>query len=159
MTDTTTGPYALTRQDIRALRAADSVTFHLYQGRASVRAHQERHNSSTGFDQTHEIPATATVISYQKGEHGRPTDMEAFHMIHSARFNYTWPSILARILPNSTLHLAWTRGNDTEAHTAVSFHADELHLSISRNGKSEGYLVAYSVGPDNTARMVGKEKA
>jgi hypothetical protein len=158
MTDTTTERVIteITAQDKRALRNADKITFNLHGGVAMIRAHRDGEHTASGFDDEHRIYTDVSVADYDP-RRGDPT-MEAYscyHWIGWPKHDHTTQSLLSRIAVGDTLKLEWTAGNDNDNYRSVGFHRDELRLVIGhKNGKAEKYLVAVSVGPDNTARMV-----
>lgn len=148
----------LTAQDIRALKNADSICFdHLPDGKGRIRAIKRAEDSSTGFEQTHEIAVFSRVLNYGAAYDG---DYSAFYMVHSARFNDVALTLVRRMTTGATVALVWTRDNSSPVLTGESYHLvrDELRLVIQgKNSKvADTYLVAESVGKDNSARMVRK---
>jgi hypothetical protein len=164
MTGTTTDPTTdiITAAHRRALRNADSVSFHLLDGQAFITAHLARENSRTGFDQSVDIMCgAARVTDYTRDHTSVPFDEShryvGFQYGSHPAYNDVLRTLLDRIRVGCTLELHWLRNNNSESHTRVGYAHDELHLRIMPphgKGRVEVYKVDEFFGPDNTARMV-----
>jgi hypothetical protein len=174
----------LTSEDIAALKDADSVVFRLTSKGSSIEAglrkyaedgpviftarEQRLYTSVDHYSPTERSRIISTDVSasgYGDGTSGgwrwnadntsgRP---DCFEMIGSARYLHTLGTILVGLRAGDVVTLVWTADNNTDNYKAVGFHADELTLvAIDPTGKrpERTWLVAYSVGPDNTARMI-----
>lgn len=154
MTSTMTLATVLTSQDVRALRSADSLVFQYTDGQGVIRACKSGDRAADGFDGERRIHTDAAVTDYDR-EPGADRRYAAFHMDHSSQVRRETRTLVGRIGIGDTLSLLWTRSNDCDALRAVGYHQDQLSLSIRKpSGTVQTYLVAVSVGPDNTARMV-----
>lgn len=158
MTDTVVTPYPLTREDVRALRSSGSVSFHAFDGRATIQTNEVGSDSSTV--RTHGIPAGWSVWSYDRDHWGNQltSGVDAYHGIQHARNDEAWQTIARRILPGATLRLLWTAGNDTESLQSAGFHADELRLTVTRDGKTDTYFIGYKVSRHDSSRMIRWER-
>lgn len=149
----------ISSQDKRTLLNADSITFHLSEGQGRIRAHRRGEHTSTGFDQYHEIFTDTRVMDYDQDAGTSGTkgleSYSGFHMEHSSQYSLQVRTLLHRIRIGDTLQLRWTRSNNNDNNRRIGWERDELYLGIHHTkGRDEEYLVAVSVGPDNTARMV-----
>lgn len=181
MTSTVTD-VALTKDDIVALRSADSITFHYGPENTRyvatcIRAHTRNRfetpviwtakeqrvfpEAGSGTDRVRVIMPEASVMSGYAGEHGgsywhadaKPNAV-AFDMIHSAS-GMEWQTIVGLMRVGDTIHLAWSADNNNDNHRSVGFHCDELRLTIVHSETvSMTFLLTRSVGPHNSARMI-----
>lgn len=163
MTTTETLTTTISARDKRALLSADSITFHLYEGQGSIRAHRRGEHSSSGFDEYHEIYTDTTMRDYDKDAGWSGTlGLEAYSAYHhefSPQYDLVYRSLVARIRTGDTLQLRWTRSNNNELNRKIGWERDELYLGIHHaKGRDEEYLVAVQVGPDNSARMVRRNR-
>jgi hypothetical protein len=150
-TDTTL--YRIDATDRRALKSADSIVFSFYQGEGYIRANRDADRTPDGFSGQRRIPVQCSVHDYS--DPASTTEYTAFHMISSPGLSDSWQTIRNRIALGSTIHLLWIRNNQSETLDSVGYYRDELRLTVTtERGKSETYLVAVQVGPDNSARMV-----
>jgi hypothetical protein len=159
----------LDRQDVAALRAADSVTFHTHKGRAFIKAHkrpapgrdvysareQRLYPVTDGTERTREITADHSILGCESGW-AELKDAAAFYMIGTAQFSATWPTIAELIRAGDQLQLVWTADNNSQYITNAGLHADELALGITRGDRTMTLKIGYSVAPDNSARMIDR---
>jgi hypothetical protein len=177
MTTTTVAP-ALDTDALAALREADSLTFHVHQGRGFIRAYLDAHrdNIYTAREQRlfatpqehggrrREIPCEYGAMGYRvHGETawtaaGAP-HMAAYASVTSSRYgDGTWSTTAAALRVGDRLYLSWVADNNTVTLDTYGLHADYLTLRATRGeaGKERAlaFHVAHSVAPDNTARMI-----
>lgn len=149
----------LTRQDLRALKHADSITLHYAaaEQRSQVRAHLDRNHSSTGFDQTHDIEAPSRVTWYV-GDNSRqfPPSGRCFASIHwpqGSLETLTWLNLLRE---GDELELHWLAGNTNQSTRDAGLEVDECWLVVKRpktNRQMKFHIDTLVCPPDSTARM------
>lgn len=172
MTEQPTEGGGLSREDVAALRKADSVTFHRTKGEAYLRACLDRHIDDTTKalralfpvfrderNRDRRIEATDGIGGYDGNRRWWVADddveVRCFYMLHHADMSTEWQTIAAQLRPGDTLRLRWLAGNDNENLERAGMHRDELRLMVTDSrGKGRAYLVAIEVGPDNSARMI-----
>lgn len=146
--------HSLTKQDVRALAHADSLCFdHTGEGTGRIRAILRADRSSTGYEQTHEIPARMSSVENYGTEDG---DWRAFHMILSARHDDLAQTLIRHLREGSRFVLRWTRDNASPITREAGVVRDELRIRVQgKNAKvADTFLVAVFIGKDNSARMV-----
>lgn len=147
----------ISAQDKRALKHANSITFSLHEGQATIRAQRDGEHTASGFNEEHRIYADVTVENFDppRGVDLTMASYTCYHAVMYSHYDHEVQSLLARIAVGDTLRLEWTAANDNENYRSVGWHRDELRLVIGhKTGKAEKFLVAVYVGPDNTARMI-----
>lgn len=183
MTTINTEIAPLTADDVASLRKADSVTFHYFRGAGVIHTHlrggytgslriftarQQRlfpDTDSYSADRKREIAVRSTLFGYadggetgwrlSDGNDSGPCNPSAFYMIHSGQYNLEWSTIANLIHAGDVLQLVWAADNNTGYARDNGLHFDELVIKIQRNGKIvHTFRVAYSVTPDNSARMI-----
>lgn len=175
MTTTETTVDVLSIEDVAALRLAQSVTFHHYQGRAFIRAYTRPSGHPATLTRREQIlfPEVATIPGERQreitvsGSIGGYTDSggmwhvdredtqaTAFYMVHSARFVPTWVTIASLLTAGESVSLGWVADNNSENLRNVGFHADELRLTATKGKRKRVFGIADQVGPDNSARMI-----
>lgn len=158
MTDTVTPLITfITAQDKRALaNATGGITFHLNDSQGIIRAHRDGADTSSGFNETHTIHTGASVSDFDRQHIWAEIDCYAafWSFLGMPQVNDTMRTVLDRITIGSELSLLWVAGNNNQNIDRVGFHKDELRLRITKGKRIETYLLAVSVGPDNTARMI-----
>lgn len=161
----------LDANDVFALRRADTVTFHTYQGENYVRAYlrdtgrnrvftvreQEVFNgdrTDARDDRYRNIRVLGMRVE-DYGPGGGP-EITAYAAVMHADMSQEWRTIAAAIRPGESLYFRWVRDNNNQHYKEAQLHRDEFRLVVGRQGdaKSRSYLVEVSVGPDNSARMV-----
>lgn len=153
---------AITAAQARALRNADTITFHHRDGVGYIRAHKDARNSDTGFDQVVEIPARMSLIQDYSKEHshGEPFDYDAFHSEHSAQFDGVTRTIVKALRPGREFVLEWWRDNRSPVTEQQGVVVDALRIRVGVDGKpADTYLVDTFVGLDNSARMVRRVRS
>jgi hypothetical protein len=159
----------ITREDIRAMRMADTVHFHTYQGRSWIVAELQNYGldriytaseqrlfrdvQKYGGDRSREIPvATQRLEDYS----GRTGEYRAFA---SWCPREVWLTIVAALRPGDELGFHWVASNNSKNLEAVGYHHDQLRLSASDADRKNNrhWIVNDQVGPDNSARMVQRE--
>jgi hypothetical protein len=162
-------PNEITRDDIRAMRMADSVHFHTYQGRSWIVAELQNYGLARiytvteqrlfsevqkyGAERSREIPVSTQRLEDYSGRTG---DYQAFAAWCPKE---VWLTIVAALRPGDTLGFHWVASNNSETMRAVGYHHDQLRLSASDpdRRKHRHWIIQDQVGPDNSARMVRRE--
>lgn len=143
---------ALTKDDLKALRTADSVTFsHGSDGRHYVRG--IRRLTVDGFETEvrREIRVPSNIRSYdsdRKRSYGH-----AFEMINSAQYDDDWKTVVSLLRTGDELALLWYAGNSNAYVSDANLRRDELRLIVNRGNRRLSFLIDVSVCADNTARM------
>jgi len=163
-TETTERVTVLTSADVKALRSADRLSFHLIDGQSIIRAHRDREHTATGFEDSVDIHAATTLTRYSGW---LTTDADAlarapreavvgFAFQGSAQYNRDTRTWLAALRTGDTLTLAWSADNNSETLRDAGLHADELRIVITgrKTGTSPTFLVEYGINPGNSARMI-----
>ncbi len=163
----------LSAQDVKALRQADSVSFH-------KRAHgkptdciqcSKRVKNPGPYDETEKTYYVAVRGVIAGG--GVPYGAEGyncFEMIHVAQFCEVWRTIAQSLKAGDVLTLRWSADNfrngyvegaritEKDEYRGMELHADALYLEVTRGeGRKRRklvFLLDVSVCVDNTARMV-----
>lgn len=160
------------RDDIKAMRQADSMHFHTHEGRSWLVVELANYSLNRiytateqrlfpdvrkyGSDRSREIPvATQRLEDYS----GREGDYTAFAWLPFA--GAVWLTIVATLRPGDALGFHWIASDNSQNLTDVGYHHDQLRLCASDlDGKNNRtWIVADQVGPDNSARMVRREWA
>lgn len=180
---TTVAAETLTAEDIKALRLARSVSFHVFtrdgERVSFIRASFERRRDVfTAAEQRlfpgvseyrpeerdREIPVLEDIRGYERdGSVKYDERATAFSMIHAAQFDRDWQTIVGLLRPGDELTLTFTASNNSENMRRVGYHRDELRLEVKRGrreiagGRGQkrlSFLLDVSVGPNDSARMV-----
>lgn len=158
MTTISTEQYSLTPQDARALAHADAVCFDHNgdAGTGQIRAIRRAENSSSGFEDTHIIPAVMSSINDYEPTSNEGVRYTAFAMIQSAKYDEVWRTLQRHLRAGSKFTLRWVRDNNSPVTREAGIVVDYLQLRVQ--GKSakvaDTFNVATYVGYDNSARMV-----
>jgi hypothetical protein len=172
-------PARLTRDDIAALRCADTVSFHYNQRRGFIHADLDDHAGDRRiftarqqrlFPDTailgrqRKVPVSTRMSGYDTAARGiawtrdDAPQVSAFHLISSVRFNRVWQTIVGLLAVGDEIRLVWLADNNTETLREANLHADELTLIAIRRGRREvrhlAFFIAHAVRLDNSARMI-----
>lgn len=150
---TSTLAHPLTKQDVRALQHADAICFdHTGVGEGMIRAIQRAENSSTGFEQTHVIPALSSTVKNYGPENA---EWRAYASILSAKYDDIGQTLVRHLREGTEFALEWTRDNSSPITREAGLVRDELRIRVRRSAKiTDTFLVAVFIGKDNSARMV-----
>lgn len=173
---TGTEPYALTNEDVAALRLADSLAFYHYEGRDYIRAWLRGGYSGNPriftrreqqlFPDTHDpqdrerrISCTGSVYGYTPdGEHDwtdqQHPDVSCYEPGVGGRYLATWATLASLIKPGDRLALKWIADIHERLTRDYRLHCDTLHLVITRGKRVLTFLLSDRVSPDNSARMI-----
>jgi hypothetical protein len=169
ITDTDQATSALTeitRDDIRAMRMADTAHFHTHLGRSWIvvelrnyglgriyTATEQRLFSEVrkyGADRCREIAVTTQRLEDYSGRTG---EYQAFASFCPRE---VWLTIVAALRPGDILGFHWVASNNSESMRTVGYHHDQLRLSASNPERKNNrhWIIQDQFGPDNSARMV-----
>ena len=144
--------HVLTARDTRALRHADSLCFdHNADGTGAIRAIVRADRSSTGFEQVHTIPVVSRVDNYSRGFDGPVT---ACYVLMYVTYDPMDQTLIRHMRAGKRVHLHWTAGNASPVLDNADLVRDELRIRIGDDKRADTYLLAVSVGRDNSARMI-----
>lgn len=159
--------YALTAQDIKKLRTADTVSFHRSPQRSEISASKERPVPKQGSHKLweHDVPAASTIkacyLSYKQPEGKTLEEVAHCHYMlwHANNIHEPWRTIASLLKSGDRLELEWTRDANTNGYgEKAQLHGDRLQLVVHRGTgdkkKTLLFLVANSICQDNTARMI-----
>lgn len=161
----------LTAEDLKALRRADSVSFHHRQDEtylvASLRSLSEPRvytaaeqrlfpNTDLGGDRTRRIDVSGRVQAYDRSTVRRAVDGgSAFAMVHSGQYNDVWRTITSLLKAGDDLHLDFTGDKFANQYSRTAgLHLDVLSLVVRRGPTRLVFTLDVAACPDNTARMV-----
>ena len=163
----------LTKDDLKAMRKAETVHFHTHQGRSWLVVELQNYGLTRvytaaeqilfpdvrkyGADRSREIPVSTQRLEDYSGREGD------YHAFASYCPREVWATIVAALRPGDVLGFHWVASNNSDNMTRVGYHHDQLRLIASdthgdrKNNRT--WIVADQVGPDNSARMVQREWA
>lgn len=142
----------LTAAQLRTIRNADTICFDLIDGQCDIRAIRIAEKSTSGFEETIEIPV---------GGGGR-TDITGFEMLHTPHFHDSWKTVTSLLRAGDRITLIWSPDHHTnDLVRSAGLHADVLQLRIDRGEGQKlrrlTFEISTRVGVDNRARMIQTE--
>lgn len=161
----------LTKDDIKAMKAADRVSFHAYEERKEIEMRLIKRISVgliPGSEHTDiEVDHTLTfpVVFHTYGAlKNADAYLHAFFYMPHLWADGNWQALLALIRPNDALHFTVVVGNDSISMQESGITRDSLTLAIKRGDKTlySGFSLAEEVGKTlSSARAVqsGNKKA
>ena len=159
-------PAPLDKVQIAALRKADAISFHHYQGKSYIAATKrvERTVAQPFADDVRiDIPCGWRLTNYDPNDSGlggpaiEGDKFVAFDMIHTAQYeDGIWQTVASLLKPGDVLTLHWTRnGGTTQALNDAHMVGDRLRLVVERGDRKLRFQVGEYFGPaSNTSRMV-----
>jgi hypothetical protein len=160
----------LTAADITALRTADYVSFHQYDGIGKIVANahgrgeqriytareQKLFPTASHLDRSRVMVVDSAMHGYTSDDEyfGGRKDGRAYASVSTPSMSDHWQTLVSLLRAGDVLTLRWSASNNTDNHKSVGFHADELRVLVRRGDKVLTFLVDYSVGPYNSARMI-----
>jgi len=145
----------LEKRDLKALRNADSVSFHYDRTDHYIVATRDRENTSTGFGEDVKIVVNGNTYSYVKGF----SDIKScFSWICSSRYAPHWFTITKQLRVNDEISLRWIV-DESEWHKEKGLLIFDLRLRIARYTKAGKrneyeYILDQRVG-NRTGQIVG----
>jgi hypothetical protein len=159
----------LTAMDIKALRQAQTVSFHAGtpgdNGHAVIRATKRvAQPGPFGDGERHyEIQVATRVASFINND---SEPRVCFAMIHSSQYEDVWRTTVSMLRPGDELELNWkedaccngymkeSSGSASDSGPFEVLHGDVLELRVKRGKRELTFYVDHSICPDNTARMI-----
>jgi hypothetical protein len=181
MTEAAITVEAISADDVAALRSADSVAFHHYQGDAFIRLYLSGRvgdprvftrreqilfpdtDFGVGTERSRLITCDGQGFGYgpDAGTAWRLRDeanAACFALLFGARRDPVWQTTAGVLRPGDRLSLRWVADNNCETIRSHGLHVDQLDLIAVRGFGSKArtfaFMVAHGVGPDNSARMI-----
>ena len=161
--ETATELATLTADDIKALKAADDVTFHTTVGESSVIRAHKRAKLNDGWasnESYYDINVSDSWVDYGRsyGSNGPGEYKYAFASVSS--FDEVWHTIASLLRVGDSLWLHWVVDNNSETIEKAGLHSDELRLVVKRANAKQAlvFTVDTSICPDNSARMVRRTR-
>lgn len=175
----TTPTTALNNSELAALRMADVITFHVYQGRGFIRAHLNAlHEIYTAREQ--HVFATVNIDGGRyreiacefraKGFGGDGERCWSYELDHAPKLSAfasvsgtdygdnAWPTTAQALRVGDRLCLSWIADNNNAVVKDAGLHRDQLTLRVARGDaakpRSLAFLIAVATSLDNSARMV-----
>lgn len=144
--------HEITNAEARAIKHADTLCFdHHADGTGCIRAIQSADNSPSGFEQTITVEATSSRVN----NYGPQADaFTGFSHCGSAKFSDVARTLVRHLRPGSQFTMRWTRDNSSPITRDAGLYVDLLHLTVQHGRTTDCFLVDYSVGLDNSARMI-----
>lgn len=172
----------LSADDVRALRTADTVSFHYYDGRGYIQLTIDGERSGTlrvlsvadqrAFPQRVDMSAerrrmidvTTEILGYGADgwtgwSHETEPRAAAFEMVHAAQYSDVWTTLASLIRKGDRLTLKWTADNNTDITRNAGLHSDHLQLIIVRGDARLTFNLVTAVRLDNSARMIRRNGA
>lgn len=171
----------LTRDDLAAMRLADSYSIHThwsYKGtilrlykrvmaepaiftKREQELFTEPHTADTRA-RTLTIDGVASGYGYGNGTAGwhwpSGFSSEVQEPVPQCFFSgydrEEWKTIVRTLRIGSTLMASWVADNNSENIREAGFHMDLVRLVATTGSRKDTFIVGWSCGPDNTARMV-----
>lgn len=177
-TETTTVLGTISANDVKALRTADTVSFHHYQDGGEIRA--SKWNRSRGpFDDCEKKYSIAVLSSFagkftttaddddETGERVTADNSACFAMEHCASYSEEWQTVAHFLRAGDVLTLHWcadgiangyfkgaTVRQSAEVGAGMLLYADTLRLKVKRGEKRFSFFLDVSICPNNSARMI-----
>ena len=154
--------HVLTKRDLQALRAADSVSFYVTDRSASIVCTKRVRNPGPfdDSDKRYSIgPVDYAIHAYSGDGASGNVDATCFAWVSTAQMDPEWRTVVASLRVSDAVSLAWVANNDSEVTRNAGLHSDFVRLvarRLTRSGKGREYhwRVDSQTGPNNSARMI-----
>lgn len=175
---TTTKLHTVTADDVAALRGADSVTFHVHDGRGYIRAYlntpmhrvltrrqQQVFGEESPLPEQRMREITCEWLASGFGENGArswstddASNMSAYANVSAGQISDgLWNTTATLITPGDVLTTVWCADNNTDVIRDAGLHSDRLTLRAENGKRERRFHVETSVGRDNSARMIRRD--
>lgn len=136
-------PKGLTKLDLKALKRADMIAFHL----SEIEAIKEIHNDPFETEKRYSIPVEYKTDGDVK---------KAFHMKFSPKVDMAWQTIVNLLRVGDEIILEWKKGwGDNKLLEDAGITEDALYLHVRRKGKVKyTFLVDTQTGRKANGGMV-----
>ena len=142
----------LTADDIKSLRAADTVSFFHRDGEASIVAAKRYEDNVFGYAETSRTihPNASRVTNYteyaaNESEQAAKLGYRCFYYLSAAQMSATWRTIAELIRLGDVINLLWFRSNNTLSMDERGMSHDMLHIELRRGKKTYTFHVAASI--------------
>ena len=146
----------LSALDLKALRLAESVSFHKMAGEKTCTIVCNKRAKNPGpFDQkevSYEVATNFTARVYDCDGFSAEK-CRCFDMIHTSQYDECWQTTVAALKAGDVLTLEWV-GDCNQYTKDAKLHSDKVYLVARRHGKKSKWLVGDCVCPNNSARMI-----
>lgn len=143
---------ALTKDQVKAIKQADSVVFRFDAGNGSVRLTKEAKDATYGsaYDATMEIPITVGIIGKSQGAN------KACCVITSAQFAETWRTVAHLLKAGDKLSAEFQANYWRASEGYEDMNLDTCIVKINRNGAMMHFMVNVEMSrPGYSMRMIG----
>jgi len=136
----------ITKMDIKALRQADSVVFHI--------------NEIIAIKEKEEDPFPemqyAIPVDYEKEAYGKGMFYKAQYVLMWAKDNAVWQTIISLLREGDKIILSWKKGwGDNELLEDAGLTEDALYLKVQRKGKTKyTFLLITRIGRKGVGGLV-----
>ena len=136
-------PKGLTKMDLKALKRADMIAFHL----SEIEAIKEIHNDPFETEKRYSIPVEYKADGDVK---------KAFHMKFAPKMDMAWQTIVSLLRVGDVIILDWKKGALTnDLLRKAGLVEDALYLHVRRKGKPKyTFLVDTQTGRAANGGMV-----
>lgn len=151
---------ALNRNQIRALRSADSVSFYTDDARRTTITATIKATESDPFEKRLDIVVESRFESFAPGSGSK--FVSAYASLLCADTSAHWQSVASTIRDGDDVRLIWSAdAATTQALRSAGFRGDVLRIEIARDGGEARFSfdLIVAVREDNTARMVKTKEA
>jgi hypothetical protein len=152
MSDTTLAVAALTADDLKTLRSADSLCFHWKDGATFVCAF--RHLPAKGAYPATDVRADialddAQIVEYDKTR----TPRSASWVITSSRYHAELMTVFGLLRPGDRLRPRWVSSNNNDHVDRIGHATEEFRLLIHRSGaKGKTSVLTFLIETVTTGR-------
>jgi hypothetical protein len=156
---TTTDILTIDRDDLNAIRKADSVVFRHYQGVATIECIKRDRDEFGDKERRRDIVVAGSISHSSWNYEDRESFSSACTSITSAGFHEGWRTINAALRIGDSLKLEFRADEGTNGYVKdANLHADELWLRVERGEGAKRnrlfFLLDSTICPSNSARMV-----
>lgn len=152
----TTLDKALTTEDIRALRGADSISFHArwLDGEVSESLIRGRKRDAENSDYVSALVHVGSTFSYGGAIVRDNPDVRAYESCLSAKFHEHWTTVVSLLRTGDVLTLVWSaNGHRNGIAKEHGLAVDSLDIRIDRKRRRMTFGIEQRVSEYNSARM------
>lgn len=148
----------ITKEDIAAMRTAETLSFHHTDGKSKIIASVRVENGPFTGDMQRIIPCEFGQGFPSCWSMGNADQFNAYYHLHFPQSDNAWQTIVRHLKPGKTLRLLWSASNNSQVLDQAGLHLDTLFLMVSDKENDRDSIDLYSVGvsvcANNTARMI-----
>jgi hypothetical protein len=159
MTVTETTIPTLDRDDLAAIRKADSVCFRIHEGVATIECIKKDRDEFGDKERRRDVVVEGSISHASWSHEDRETFTRAWTYFGSAQYTEQWRTCTQLLRIGDTLKIEFRGDHGTNGLCKdANLHADELYLRVERgegtNRKRLYFLLDAQVSLSNSARMV-----